>query len=96
VTEPMITCVTSGATAVPAGASFLSLVISWSSLTLGALRTIAFLDGSPRRRATAPETTASTPPMPTVPNPATASFIDRAPSTRTGLVRLSRSWWPIV
>src|SRR5262245_44849330 len=62
VTEPMITWVTSGATTVPAGASLLSLAIRWSSLALGALRTIAFPDGSPRRRATAPETTASTPP----------------------------------
>src|SRR6266567_5136470 len=73
VVVPTTTWVTSGATAVPAGASLLILAISRPSLVCGALTTIAFADGRPSDRATASETTASTPPMPTVPNPATGS-----------------------
>ncbi len=95
-TLPSITWVTSAATAVLAGASLLILGISRSSLACGALMTIAFADGRPSDLATASETTASTPPMPTVPNPATGSITGWAPMTRTGLPRLSRSWLPIV
>ena len=57
---------------------------------------MAFADGNPRVLATPDDTTASTPPMPTVPKPATGSFSVRAPMTLTGLFSDIRSWLPIV
>ena len=58
--------------------------------------TMAFADGNPSDLATPDDTTASTPPMPTVPKPATGSFSVRAPITLTGLFSDSRSCLPIV
>ena len=72
------------------------LVISVASRDGGALITIAFADGSPSSLATWSETTASTPPMPTVPNPATGSVSVRDPVTWTGLVSWSLACLPIV
>src|SRR5262252_8958123 len=96
-TDPdVITWVTSAATAVPAGASFLIRAVSRSSLACGALITIAFDRGRPSDEATLRDMTSPTPPIPTVPKPATGSVSFLAPMTVTGWDRVSRSSVPIV
>ena len=68
-----VTSVTSGSTDAPRGRTALILVASEATWSGGALTTIAFLAGIPSERATESDTTASTPPMPTVPNATTGS-----------------------
>ena len=87
---PAIVCATSGAIAACRGSSFLIRFISVFRSACGALITIALLAGIPSERATVSETTASTPPIPTVPNPATGSFIG-ALASRPGAARFSGS-----
>src|ERR1700721_1832718 len=64
---------TSGSTSVPFGTTDLMCATSAATVACGALTTIALPIGKPSELATAVETTASTPPMPTVPNPPTRS-----------------------
>src|ERR1017187_9212297 len=96
VVPPVVSWVTSAATDASFGAAALILVISAASRACGALIRIAFPAVSPSDRAPALEPTASTPPRPTVPNPATGTDSVRAPVTRTGLVSDSPSCRPIV
>ena len=57
--------------------------MSEATLDGGALTTIAFLAGAPSDLATESDTTASTPPMPTVPNATTGSRSVWRPATVT-------------
>src|ERR1700728_4324034 len=74
---------TSDATAAFRGSSFLICFISVLRSACGALITIALSAGIPSERATASETTASTPPTPPVQGPATGSASAGRPYTRT-------------
>ena len=76
----------------------MALIRAVSAVTLagGALITIALEAGMPSERATESETTASTPPMPTVPNATTRSRSAWRPVTVTVRPRASRSRVPMV
>src|SRR5690242_15849957 len=78
-----VTSVTSGSTDAPRGRTALILVASEATWAGGALTTSAFLAGIPSERATESDTTASTPPMPTVPNATTGSRCCWRPDTVT-------------
>src|SRR5579859_3038629 len=69
---------------------------SAATLAGGALTTMAFPAGIPSDRATESETTASTPPIPTVPNAITGRRSDWVPVTVTPPPSGSRSSVPIV
>ena len=93
---PAVTCVISGSTAAPCGMKRLTASARDARLACGALMTIAFSEGMPSERATLPETTASMPWMPTVPNPPTGRFSRLAPVTWTTPPTGSPSSLPIV
>src|ERR1022692_1518615 len=78
------------------GISFSIWVTSVSSRACGALTTMALPAGRPSEWAVAPDTTASTPGMPTVPNPPTRSRSERRPTTLTVPPSGSLSRRPIV
>ena len=87
----------SGSTEAPFGSTALILAAIEGTLAGGALTTRAFLAGTPSEAATESETTASTPPIPTVPNAITGSrFWSWRPDTVTWPPRDSRSRVPIV
>src|SRR5580693_5937504 len=88
--------VTSGSTPAPRGRMAWIWVASAVTLAGGALITMAFEAGMPSDRATESETTASTPPMPTVPNAITGSRSAWRPVTVTGPPSASRSRVPMV
>ena len=67
-----------------------------ATLAGGALTTIAFPAGTPSDRAVESDTTASTPPIPTVPNATTGSRSGWRPDTVTRPPRDSRSRVPMV
>ena len=71
-------------------------VVSEATFSGDALTTIAFPAGTPSDLAVASETTASTPPIPTVPNATTGSCSGWRPDTVTWPPRDSRSRVPIV
>ncbi len=87
---------TSGSTTAPRGIRVLIWRTSAATRLCGALTTIALPAGKPSARASVWEITASTPPIPTVPNPATRSVCVVRPVTWTVPPRGSRSCWPMV
>ena len=78
-----VTSVTSGSTAAPGGRTSLIRAASAATLAGGALTTIAFRAGTPSDLAVESDTTASTPPIPTVPNATTGSRSGWRPDTLT-------------
>src|SRR5215468_7317084 len=88
--------VTSISTAAPAGTAALILDLRVDRRAPGALITMALPAGNPSERATAWETTASTPGMPTVPSPPTWSVSGVCPATFTVLPVGSLASRPIV
>ena len=93
---PRADVVTSGSTTAPRGISALICRTSEATRSCGALTTIAFPAGKPSNWATVREITASTPPIPTVPNPATRSDRSVFPATVTVPPRGSLSCLPMV
>src|SRR5271166_1883742 len=91
-----VTTVTSGSTAAPRGRTALIRAASAATLAGGALTTIALPAGTPSDRAVESDTTASTPPIPTVPNATTGSRSGWRPDTVTFPPRDSRSRVPMV
>ena len=91
-----VTSVTNGSTAAPRGRTALIRAVSEATLSGGALTTIAFLAGTPSDLATESDTTASTPPIPTVPNATTGSCSGWRPDTVTWPPSDSRSRVPMV
>ena len=69
---------------------------SAATRSCGALTTIALPSGKPSERAAVREITASTPPIPTVPNPATRSDCSVRPATWTVPPSGSLSCLPMV
>jgi hypothetical protein len=94
--RPVAAVLTSGSTSAPCGILALILRTSEASFACGALIMIALPIGKPSERATWAETTASTPPMPTVPNPPTRSDSSFRPATCTVPPSGSLSCWPMV
>ncbi len=88
--------VTSGSTTAPCGIRVLISRTSAATRSCGALTTIALPTGNPSASAWVREITASTPPIPTVPNPATRSDRSVRPATWTVPPRGSLSCWPMV
>ena len=80
----------------PCGILALILRTSDAICACGALTMIALPTGKPSERATWAETTASTPPMPTVPNPPTRSASRCRPFTCTVPPSGSLSCLPMV
>ena len=78
-----VTSVTSGSTAAPRGRMSLIRAASAAALAGGALTMIAFPAGTPSDLAVESDTTASTPPIPTVPNATTGSRSGWRPDTLT-------------
>ena len=91
-----VTSVTSASTAAPRGRTSLICTVSAATLAGGALMTIAFAAGTPSDLAVESDTTASTPPIPTVPNATTGSRSGWRPDTVTRPPRDSRSSVPMV
>ena len=87
---------TSAAMAAPRGSTFWICRISELSSACGALITMALSAGMPSERATLSETTASTPPIPTVPRPASGRSSTCRPVTWTSRPSGSLSSLPIV
>ena len=94
--DALVTCVTSGSTAAPRGRSRLIRPASDARLEGGALMTMALAAGTPSDLAVESDTTASTPPMPTVPNATTGSRSGQRPAAVTSRPNRSRSKVPMV
>ncbi len=94
--RPLGAVLTRGSTSAVRGTRALIRLTRVATRSPGALTSTAFPAGKPRDRATWSETTASTPPMPTVPNPPTRSDFRVRPETRTVAPAGSLSCLPMV